>query len=277
MDKHIKQIRHRFGFDVRKSESRRGKHSPPAKLPEIIFTEEKGGTVPTTTGVTVSTTSSATPAAPSTSGSAPPMGIGTETMEQTIGSITVADLGDAPGERGHFPIISMVFSLSAAGDTENPEEQEMEIEYVSTVTKDSELYDPKVNLTGKDLQIKKEMVEENLHPGDPEYYSSLWYVYQNLQQAEKIVEASRGTTNYVENLKNCHSINQIFKNMKAAYIQHVEHTGKVLPEGWDTINLAKPVTPRGAKGIKILSEEDPDYHPEPIDHLDPKTMGLKEI
>ena len=45
VDKHIKQIRHRFGFDVRKSGSRRGKHTPPAKLPEIIFTEEKGGAV----------------------------------------------------------------------------------------------------------------------------------------------------------------------------------------------------------------------------------------
>ena len=54
VDKHIKQIRHRFGFDVRKSGSRRGKHTPAAKLPEIIFTEKKGGTVPTTTGITVS-------------------------------------------------------------------------------------------------------------------------------------------------------------------------------------------------------------------------------
>ena len=65
--------------------------------------------------------------------------------------------------------------------------------------------------------------------------------------------------------------------MKATYIQHAEHTGKVLPEGWDMVNLAKPVTPKGAKGMKIPSEEDPGYHPEPIDHLDPKTMGLKEI
>lgn len=28
-------------------------------------------------------------------------------------------------------------------------------------------------------------------------------------------------------------------------------------------------------GIPI--EEGPDYHPEPIDHLDPRTMGMKEI
>ena len=74
VDKHIKEIRHRFGFDVRKAGSRRGKHTPPAKLPEIIFTEEKDEAVPTTTGATISTTSSATPATPSTSESVPPMG-----------------------------------------------------------------------------------------------------------------------------------------------------------------------------------------------------------
>ena len=67
-------------------------------------------------------------------------------------------------------------------------------------------------------------------------------------------------------------ISQIFENMKVAYIQHAERTGKVLPEGWHTVNLAKPVKPQGAKGMKILSEDDPGYHPEPIDHLDPKTM-----
>ena len=121
------------------------------------------------------------------------------------------------------------------------------------------------------------MVEEDLHPGDPEYYSSLQYVYQNLQEAEQIVETLRGSTNYVANLQNCHSISQIFENMKLAYLQHAEHTGKVLPDGWDMVNLAKLVKPQGAKGMKILSKEDPGYHPEPIDHLDPMTMGLKEI
>ena len=94
VDKHIKQIRYRFGFDVRRTGSRRGKHIPPAKLPEIIFMEEKTGAVPTTTRATVSTTSSATPAKPSTSESTPSMGVSTETtdiMEQTIGRITLAD------------------------------------------------------------------------------------------------------------------------------------------------------------------------------------------
>ena len=40
LDKHIKQVRIRFGFDVRRSGSRRGKHTPPTKMPEIVFIEE---------------------------------------------------------------------------------------------------------------------------------------------------------------------------------------------------------------------------------------------
>ena len=280
VDRHIKEIRHRFGFDVRRSGSKRGKHTPPAKLPEIIFTEEKGRTVPVTTGATVSTTSSATPATPSTGGTAPPMGKGTETietMEQTIGRITMADPGDDPGERGHMPIISTIFSLSTAGEAEGPEEQEMDLEYVSTVSKNYETYDPKVTLTGPDLQIKKEIIEEDLHPGDPEYYPRLQSVYQRLQKSEEAVEKSKGTKRYKDNLKHCHSINQIFENMKTAYIRHAERTGKVLPEGWDTVNLAKPISPRGAKGMQVPVEEDPNYHPVPIKHLNPKTMGLKQI
>ena len=164
-------------------------------------------------------------------------------MEQTIGRITIADPGDAPRERGHMPIISTVFSLSMPGDTEDNGEQEMELEYVSTVTKDFESYDPKESLTSQDLQIKKEMVE-----GDPKYYSSLQYVYQNLQKAEEAVEASRGMTSYIHKLKNCHSINQIFENMKTAYFHHAERTGKELPEGWDMVNLAEPIPPGGLKG-----------------------------
>ena len=274
VDKHIKRIRQRFGFDVRTSGSRRGKHIPPAKLPEIIFTEEKRGTVPTTLSSTTTMTSSATPATPSTSESAPSMGVSMETVEQTIRSITVADTGDPSGERGQLPIISTVFFLSI---TEGTEEQGMEVEYVSTVTKDFEPVNPKESLTSKDLQIKKEMVEEDLHPGDPKYYSSLQYVYQNLKEAEEIVETTRGMTNYVVNLQNCHSISQIFENMKMAYIEHVKRIGKMLPEGWDMVNLEKPVVSRRARGMTIPSEEDPGYHPEPIDHLDPSTMGLKAI
>ena len=277
IDKHIKTVRHRFGFEVRRTKRR--KHNPPAVLPEVIFTEEKGRAVSTTTGATISTTTSATPTTPSTSRSIPPMGTGaktTETMEQTIGRITIADPGDAPGERGHIPIISTIFSLSTPGDTEDPGEQEMELEYVSTVTKDFESYNPKAKLTGQDLQIKKEMVEEDLHPGDPEYYPRLQYVYQNLQEAEKAVEASRGTMRYTENLQNCNSINQIFENMKTAYVHHAECTGKELPEGWDTVNLAKPIPLQGAKGIGDPEGEDPDYHPTPISHLKPKTMGFKQ-
>ena len=173
VDKHIRQIRQRFGFDVRTSGSRRGKHTPPAKLPEIIFTEKKRGMLPTTSSAMITMTSSATPATPSTSKSAPSVGVSMETVEKTFGSITVADPGEPPGERGRLPIISTVFSLSTTEGAEGPEEQGMEIEYVSTVTKDFEPIDPKEQLTGKDLQIKKEMVEEDLHSSDPGYYSSL--------------------------------------------------------------------------------------------------------
>ena len=29
--------------------------------------------------------------------------------------------------------------------------------------------------------------------------------------------------------------------------------------------------------MRMMTEEDPDYHPEPISHLDPTTMGLEQI
>ena len=29
--------------------------------------------------------------------------------------------------------------------------------------------------------------------------------------------------------------------------------------------------------MRMMTEEDPDYHPEPISHLDPTTIGLKQI
>ena len=109
------------------------------------------------------------------------MGVSTETAEQT--SITVADPGESPGERGRLPIISTVFSLSTTQSAEGPEEQEMEIDYVSIVTKDFEPFDPKEQLTGKDLQIKKEMVEEDLHPSDPGYYANLQY--SELEESRK--------------------------------------------------------------------------------------------
>ena len=84
-------------------------------------------------------------------------------------------------------------------------------------------------------------------------------------------------TSYTDNLKNCNSINQIFENMKTAYLHHAECTGKELPEGWDMVNLAKPIPPKGAKGKGSPEDEDPDYHPIPIGHLNPKTMGFKQM
>ena len=116
-----------------------------------------------------------------------------------------------------------------------------------------------------------------MHPGDPEYYPRPQSVYQKLQKSEEAVEKSKGTKRYNDNLKHCHSINQIFENMKTAYIHHAERTGKVLPKGWDTVNLAKPTSSGGAKGMQVPVEDDPIYHPVPIKHLNPKTMGLKQI
>ena len=168
-----------------------------------------------------------------------------------------------------------MISMSTSEGADEPEEQGKELEYVSTVTKDIETSDPRVKLTGQDLKIKKEMVEKDLHPGDPEYYPSLQYVYQNLKKAEEEVEALRKTKKYMENLKRCSSIGQIFESMRSAYFHHAERTGKVLPEGWDMVKLAEPIPPKGAKGMRLITGEDPDYHPEPISHLDP--MGFKKI
>ena len=66
----------------------------------------------------------------------------------------------------------------------------------STVTQDFEPYDPKRQLSSHDLKIKKEFVEEDLQPGDPEYYPKLQYVYQSLQKAEEAVETSKNTPLY---------------------------------------------------------------------------------
>ena len=65
--------------------------------------------------------------------------------------------------------------------------------------------------------------------------------------------------------------------MKSAYSQHAQRTGKVLPEGWDTVKLAEAVLPTGVKGMKRVTEEDPDYQPEPIHFLDPTIMGMRQI
>ena len=65
--------------------------------------------------------------------------------------------------------------------------------------------------------------------------------------------------------------------MKTAYLHHARCTGKELPEGWDMVNLAKPIPPQGAKGILNPEEEDPDFHPTLIGHLKPETMGFKQI
>ena len=121
-------------------------------------------------------------------------------------------------------------------------------------------------------------MEEDLHPGDPGYYANLQYVNQSLQEAERDVDASKNTASYNNNLKKHYSISQILENMKTAYFYHAKCIGKVLPEGWDKLNLAKTVPPKGAKGIKFpIEEDDPNYNPEPIDKLDPSVLSLQQI
>ena len=269
-------MRQRFGFNVRKI-GKRGKQTPPSKLPDIVFTERETEPVPTTTGIPVSTMSSATPTTSSMGGTSSAMELGLGAMGQTIGSVTIAESENDRGEVGHLPIISSVISMSTLGGTDEPEPMETELEYVSTVTKSLEMPGLEVELTRSDLEIKKEMVDEDLHPGDPEYYLSLQYVYRNLKKAEKVVEDSRRTENYMDNLNKCSSIKQIFEKMKSAYSQHAKRTGKVLPKGWDMVKLAEPVPPRGVKGMKMGTEEYPDYQPASIHFLNPQHMGLKQI
>ena len=172
IDKHIKQVRQRFGFNVRKT-GKRGKQASPSTLPDIVFIEEGKGPVPTTTGTTISTTSSATPTTSSTGGAGSTMGQGAGDIGLTIGSVTIAESKNVHGEGEQLPIISSIISMSTLGGTDELEPIETELEYVSTVTKSLEKSGSMIELTRSDLEIKKKMVEEDLHPGDPEYYLSL--------------------------------------------------------------------------------------------------------
>ena len=128
-------------------------------MPEFVFIEEQQGTVPTTSGATVPTTSSATPAKPTTSEPTPMVGTSTETtdtIEQTVGTVTITGPTDTSEGGGQLPIISTGFSMSTAGGTEDlEEEQATEVEYVSTVTPTFDIYDLKEKLGSHDLRIKK--------------------------------------------------------------------------------------------------------------------------
>ena len=176
-----------------------------------------------------------------------------------MGTVTITDPTDTSEGGGQLPIISTVFSMSTVGGTEDPEEgQATEVEHVSTVMPTYDIYDPKEKLGSHDLRIKKELVEENLQPGDPGFYANLQYVYQNLQGAEKAVEASKNTPSHSENIRRYNSISQILENMKTAYHYHAKWVGKVLPKGWDMVELGKPIPSKGAKGMGIIVEDNPD-------------------
>ena len=117
MDKHIKQVRQRFGFNVKKT-GKRGKQTPPSTFPDIVFTEKGAGMVPTTKGTPVSTTSSATPTTSSIGGTSSTMGLSAGTIGQAIGSVTIARSGSIREGGEHLPIISSVISMSSLGGTD---------------------------------------------------------------------------------------------------------------------------------------------------------------
>ena len=76
-------------------------------MPDIVFMEERKKSS--------STTSSATSAKPSKSMSVPTMGVTTDitdTMEQTIGMVTISEPGTSFEGGGQLPGISTVYSMS---------------------------------------------------------------------------------------------------------------------------------------------------------------------
>ena len=203
IDKHIRTVRTIFGFHIGAAKSRRIKHTPPKVLPDHIFIE-----IPRKTPTT---TSNATPAKPSQSVSTSATGSGTETttMEKTIGTMVLMAQGTSSEEQ-ELPIISEDYSMSTVEDIEEPGAPEtLEIEYISTAPKETYFFDPKDQLSSIDLRIKRELIDDDVQPGDPDFYPRLQHVYRNLQKVEKIAEATRQTKHHPRILMTFNSINQI--------------------------------------------------------------------
>ena len=173
IDKHIITVWNRFSFNREIARTRRSKHAPPKTLPDIVFIEQARQTPTTTT--------SATPAKPSQSISTLSTDTGTKTTmtEQTIGTMVLMGQQTGPGDQ-ELPIISNVFSMSTVGDTVEGDRETSALEYVSEVTRELELYDPKDTFSAIDLHIKREMIDDDIHPGDPEFYPRMQWVYQNV-------------------------------------------------------------------------------------------------
>ena len=100
-----------------------------------------------------------------------------------------------------------------------------------------------------------------------------------MAHVERAVEASKNTIRCIENMRKLNSMTQILENLKTNYLNHAKHTGKILPDGWDTVGLQQPPSPKGATGAArgLNIPKDPNYNPELIDHLDPKVMSLKKL
>ena len=59
------------------------------------------------------------------------------------------------------------------------------------------------------------------------------------------------------------------ENLKQSYTVHAQRTGKVLPE--DTVGLQEPIL----LSAIVSADDDPDFHAEPIDHIDPSILSFK--
>ena len=173
IDKHIRPVRNRFSFNIGTAKTRRSEHSPPKTLPDIVFIE--------TSRKTATTTGSATPTKPSQSISTllTDTGMKTTTTEQTIETMVLMGQGTSSEEQ-ELPIISEVYSMSTMGGTAEGERETSILEYVSEIPRELEIYDPKETLSAIDLHVKREMIDDDVHPGDSEFYPRMQRVYQNV-------------------------------------------------------------------------------------------------
>ena len=223
IDKHIRTVRTRFGFNIGAARSRKSKHTPPKVLPDQIFIETSRKTPPTT--------SSDTPAKPSQSVSTTSAGSAMKmtTTEKTIGTMVLMGQGTSSEEQDQLTIISEVCSMSTEGGTEEPEAPEtFEIEYVSTVSKETYFFDPKDQLSSIDLRIKREIINDDVQLGDPDFYPRLQCIYRNLQCVEKVAEVTRHTKRHSRVLMTFNSINDILENMKTELGKLCQRTGTQL-------------------------------------------------
>ena len=94
------------------------------------------------------------------------------------------------------------------------------LEYASEIPRELEVCDPKETLSAIDLHVKREMIDDDVHPGDSEFYPRMQRVYQKFQCAENAVEASKNTKCHANNLLTFNSVTQILENLEQSYSLH---------------------------------------------------------